>query len=132
MIAVDFFTVDTVWLQGLYVLFFSEIATRRVHLASCTAHPDAEWVTQQTPIQVPQANGIAERFLRTVRSECLDRLLIANARHLERVLTVFVDHYNSHRAHRSLNLEPPNAGQRMKSRQGRNRSLSSAVIVLAD
>jgi putative transposase len=115
IIAVDFFTVDTVWLQRLYVLFFIELGSRRVHLAGCTAHPDDAWVTQQarqvswglverkdpvwflirdrdrkftrsfdavfeaqhvrvvrTPVQAPEANGIAERFVRTVRSECLD------------------------------------------------------------
>ena len=150
-IAVDFFTVDTVWLQRLSVLSSLEIASRRVHFAGCTAHPDGEWVTQQarhvawtfaeranpvrvvirdhdrkftdsfdavfraqgsrivrTPIQVPEANGIAERFVRTVRGECLDWLLILNARHLERALIVFIDHYNAHRPHRRLDLTPPN------------------------
>jgi len=47
IIAVDFFTVDTVWLQRVYVLFFIELGRRRVHLAGCTAHPDEAWVTQQ-------------------------------------------------------------------------------------
>ena len=47
VIAVDFFTVDTVWLQRLYVLFFIELGSRRVHLTGCTAHPDDAWVTQQ-------------------------------------------------------------------------------------
>jgi transposase InsO family protein len=150
IMAVDSFTVDTVWLQRLYVLFFIEVASRRVHLAGCTAHPDGEWVTQQarqvswifaqrvepvrflirdcdrkftggfdgvfeaenirivrTPIQVPEANAIAERFVRTARSECLDWLLVLNARHLERALTVFIDHYNGWRPHRSLDLAPP-------------------------
>ena len=46
-------------------------------------------------------------IVRTIRSECLDWLLIANTAHLERVLSVFIDHYNRHRAHRSLNLTPP-------------------------
>jgi len=62
----------------------------------------------RTPIQVPEANGIAERFVRTARSECLDWLLILSARHLEQALTVFIDHYNGWRPHRSLGLAPPN------------------------
>jgi transposase InsO family protein len=151
VIAVDVFTVDTIWLQRLYVLFFIEIASRRVHLAGCAAQPDAEWVAQQarqiawtftersepvrflirdrdckftygfdavfepenirivrTPIDTPEANRIADRFVRTARSECLDWLLILSARHLEHVLTVFIDHYNRWRPHRSLDLVPPN------------------------
>jgi putative transposase len=47
MLAVDFFTVETVSLQRLYVLFFIELGSRRVHLAGCTANPSASWVTQQ-------------------------------------------------------------------------------------
>jgi len=46
-LAVDFFTVETVWLQRLYVLFFIELGTRRVHFAGCTPTPSGPWVTQQ-------------------------------------------------------------------------------------
>jgi putative transposase len=61
----------------------------------------------KTPVRAPQANAIAERFVRTVRAECLDWLLILNRRHLERVLRIFVEHYNTHRPHRALKLQPP-------------------------
>jgi putative transposase len=150
LLAVDFFTVETIWLQRLYVLFFIELGSRRVHIAGCTPNPTAHWVTQQarhltwsmperpesfrflirdrdqkftatfdevfrsdgieiirTPFRAPQANGVAERFVRTVRSECLDWLLILNQEHLARVLAVFADHYNIHRPHRALDLTPP-------------------------
>ena len=51
--------------------------------------------------------AVAERFVRTVRTECLDWLLVLNQQHLERILEVFVDHYNRHRPHRALSLAPP-------------------------
>ena len=62
----------------------------------------------KTPIRAPKANAIAERFVRTVRAECLDWLLILNRRQLERVLRVYADHYNTQRPHRALDLQPPN------------------------
>jgi hypothetical protein len=53
------------------------------------------------------AESERDRFVRTARSECLDWLLIVNRQHLERVLRVFIHHYNGHRPHRSLDLLPP-------------------------
>jgi len=144
------FTVDTVWLRRLYVLFFIELDTRRVHLAGVTANPDGQWVTQQarnlllvlgeqgrrarfvlhdrdakfsrtfddvfrsdgaevllTPVQAPRANAYAERWVRTVRAECLDWLLVVGRGHLQQILRVYVQHYNRHRPHRALRLQPP-------------------------
>jgi putative transposase len=137
ILACDFFTVETVWLKTLYILFFIELGSRRVHLGGCTASPDAAWVTQQaknsvlgrpdlggrlrflvrdrdskftpafdevfrteavrvlrTPVRAPRANAYAERWVRTVRTECLDWLLLLNRPQLERVLRVYVRHYN--------------------------------------
>jgi transposase InsO family protein len=60
-----------------------------------------------TPVQAPNANAHAERWIRTVRAERLDWLLILGRGHLEQVLRVYVKHYNAHRAHRALSLQPP-------------------------
>jgi putative transposase len=60
-----------------------------------------------TPIRAPQANAYAERFVRTVRAECLDWLLIVGRRHLEAVLRIYTAHYNQERPHRALALFPP-------------------------
>jgi putative transposase len=60
-----------------------------------------------TPIGAPQANAYAERFVRTVRAECLDWLLILGRHHLEHVLRRYVTHYNAERPHRALALLSP-------------------------
>jgi transposase InsO family protein len=61
----------------------------------------------RTPTKAPNANAFAERRVRTVRSECLDRILILRRRHLEAVLRVYTNHHNGHRPHRALQLAPP-------------------------
>lgn len=61
----------------------------------------------KTPPGAPQANAFAERWVRTVRHELLDRTLIWNQRQLKRLLDEFVEHYNEHRPHRSLNQRAP-------------------------
>jgi transposase InsO family protein len=150
VIATDFFSVDTLLLQRLYVWFFIELGCRRVWITGVTAHPDAGWATQQarnltgdivdegitakflvrdrdtkyvtgfdevfrsegaqvlkTPFRTPNANAYAERFVRTIRSECLDHLVVVNARHLERILRDYARHYNRHRPHQGISQEIP-------------------------
>jgi len=146
----DFLTVDTLFLKRFYVLFFIELATRRVHLAGITTNPDGRWVTQQArnllmelgddgiqprflvrdrdskftrdfdeafrsqgirvikaPVRAPKARAHAERWVGSVRRECLDRLLILGRRHLHHVLAAYVRHFNEHRPHRALGQQPP-------------------------
>ena len=157
MIACDFFTVETLWLGRLYVLFFIELASRRVHVAGCTQNPSGTWTAQQarqlawslserltplrflihdrdskfshafdelfrsegveiirTPFRAPKANAFAERWVGTVRRDCLDWILIVSRRQLDHVLRVYVDHYNSHRPHRALGLTPPTPERRLR------------------
>ncbi len=59
------------------------------------------------PVRAPNANAFAERWVRTVREDCLDHLLVVSGHHLERVLAEYVTHYNRGRPHRSLDLTPP-------------------------
>jgi transposase InsO family protein len=61
----------------------------------------------KTPVRVPRADAIAERWIGTVRRECTDRLLIYGDRHLRRVLAEYERHYDHHRPHRAKDRRPP-------------------------
>jgi putative transposase len=63
------------------------------------------------PVRAPEANAFAERWVRTVRNECVDRILILGRRRLERVLRVYRKHYNEHRPHCALQLTPRNGAR---------------------
>jgi putative transposase len=108
ILACDFFTVDTVWLGGCMCCSSSNWAAggctwlvlRPIRLAC-----GAEIIC--TPVRAPNANAVAERWVGTVRRECLDHLLIVGRQHLVHVLYGYVEHYNQHRPHRSLGLDTP-------------------------
>ena len=64
----------------------------------------------RTPFRAPNANSYAERWVGSVRRECLDRLLIFGRRQLQHVLGVYARHFNEQRPHRALDLRPPDRG----------------------
>jgi hypothetical protein len=68
---------------------------------------DAVFTGAKTPVRVPRANAIAERFVGSIRRELLDRILIINQRHAASVLTTYEDHFNRHRPHRALAQAAP-------------------------
>jgi putative transposase len=78
----------------------------QVHLRLRRGLPQRRDQVVHTPVQAPQANAYAERFVRTVRNECLDWLLIIGRRHLEHDLRMYIQHYNRERPHRGLALQP--------------------------
>ena len=106
---------ETVGLKTMSVLFFIELSTRGVHLAAVSTHPHSAWITQQgrnlaigeQPCRTPQANAFAERWVRGVRQEYLDRVLVWGAGHHERVFRDYVHHYSAKRPHRGLELGCP-------------------------
>jgi putative transposase len=63
---------------------------------------DADITVLRTPPRAPKANAYAERWVSTIRRECLDRMLIFHERQLVRVLAEYETHYNTHRPHRTL------------------------------
>jgi transposase InsO family protein len=61
----------------------------------------------KTPVRSPRANSFAERYVGTLRRECLDHVLVYGERHLQRTLTEYSQHYNEHRPHQSREQRPP-------------------------
>ena len=61
----------------------------------------------RTPVKAPNANSHAERYVRSVRSECLDKIIIVNQAHLRSVLTEYVEFYNQRRPHQGIGQQSP-------------------------
>ena len=146
--ATDFLSVEVHTLKGLvtyYILFFIDIASRSVHIAGITPHPDNRWMTQiarnitdtesgflrgtrylildrdtkysdefrnaldregirliRLPPRSPNLNGFAERFVRSIKSECLNRMIFFGQASLQHAISQFMAHYQTERNHQGL------------------------------
>jgi transposase InsO family protein len=86
-------------------------------------------ITQiRTPVKAPKANGIAERWVRTVRAECLDHMFIFNHQHLQHTLCEYVTYYNAFRPHRSLGQRVPCQGVENQVRSNGHRIIARPVL----
>jgi len=134
--ACDFLPVTDLVFRPVFAFFLVELGSRRVVHVGVTRHPTDAWVAQQlreaTPhgacprllvrdndakygprcaqLAAPRANAVAERFLRSVRRECLDHVLLLDEAHLRRVLGEDVASYNQARPHQGLGQRVPGAG----------------------
>jgi transposase InsO family protein len=146
--ATDFLSVEVCTIKGLvtyYILFFIDIASRSVHIAGITPHPDNRWMTQiarnvtdveggflrgtrhlildrdtkytdefckvllregidliRLPPRSPNLNAFAERFVRSMKSECLNRMIFFGRASLQHAITHFMAHYHTERNHQGL------------------------------
>jgi hypothetical protein len=79
----------------------------------------------RTPFRSPRANAVAERWVRSARSECLDHLIVFSEANLRRILSAYVTYYNRWRPHRSLGQAAP-CGEAMSLRQQACRKIAAA------
>jgi transposase InsO family protein len=146
--ATDFLSVEVHTLKGLvtyYLPFFIAIASRSVHVAGITPHPDNRWMSQvarnvtdaeigllrgkrylildrdtkysaefrstldregihliRLPPRSPNLNAFAERFVRSIKSECLNRMIFFGQASLQHAIGQFMEHYHAERNHQGL------------------------------
>jgi putative transposase len=146
--AADFLSVEVYTIKGLvtyYILFFIDIASRSVHIAGITPHPDNRWMMQvahnvtdaengvlrgkrylivdgdtkytdefrnvlvregihliRLPPGSPNLNAFAERFVRSIRSECLNRMIFIGQASLQHAISNFMAHYHRERNHQGV------------------------------
>jgi len=103
----DFAVVPTLRFKPLYVLLIISHGRRKIEHFVVTDHPNAPWLIQQITSHSPWQNGICERLIGIVRRELLDHCIPLNQRHLERLLTEYVEYYNNVRTHQALGGETP-------------------------